>query len=290
MPNFIVQIVIIIAFVILLASFQPLSRIHKMLPTGATRRAWSALAVIISFCATGFLVFLSINIMEGPDHHEDWLISFMFLGASLFVFIVCNVSHTTARDVCRIASLELAASIDPVTNLYNRLHMMSLLDTECSRSSRDKSPVSVLLLDIDSFKEMNDRYGHAGGDVVLARMGEIIKASVPNGRYVGRYGGDEFLVILPHAASAQAFAIAERVRSAIENSQLSYAGEPAMSLTASIGVATGFGWQECAQELVALADEALYAAKTVRNKVCHTFEPSGKKIASLITLTSPHIQ
>jgi diguanylate cyclase (GGDEF)-like protein len=218
-----------------MASFAPIRRIHKMLPPSGTRLVWTSL-IIIGFCVSGFLVFLAINFTEGPDHHEDWLISLVFLSAATFIFIVCILSHSTAKDVSRIASLELAASIDPVTNTYNRLHIRALLDTECSRSSRNRTPVSVLLLDIDRFKMVNDTYGHAAGDLVLQRLGGLLQESVEGSRYIGRYGGDEFLIILPNTASSLAFSGAERIRALAEETSISYALEALTPVTISIGV------------------------------------------------------
>lgn len=145
-----------------------------------------------------------------------------------------------------------AASIDPVTELYNRRHIMALLDIECSRCCRSQSPLSILLIDVDSFKAINDRYGHHAGDSALKHIATLIATGVPESRFVGRYGGEEFLVLLPKIASATAAVLAESLRTKIETTPISCGENNAISSTVSIGVATAFGWQESSKQLIAL--------------------------------------
>src|SRR5271154_3338928 len=115
---------------------------------------------------------------------------------ALFVVLVCNLAHHTAKDVSRLSLLESVASVDPVTELYNRRHIMAVLDAEGIRSTGNNSPLSILLMDVDNFKKINDTYGHQAGDVVLKEMATLI-AAASGSRLVGRYGGEEFLVLLP---------------------------------------------------------------------------------------------
>jgi diguanylate cyclase (GGDEF)-like protein len=164
---------------------------------------------------------------------------------------------------------------------------MDVLDAECIRSSSHNSPLSILLMDVDNFKKINDNYGHQAGDVVLKEMGVLITAA-SNSRFVGRYGGEEFLVLLPQEDAADAWVTAERIRAVIEAATVVYDGDPIISPTVSIGIATTFGWKEKPEDLVGLADEALYAAKsTGRNRTCHAFESSGKRTVSKLSVVSP---
>ena len=282
MPNIVLQFIVVSGIVLLLSALVPIKRIYAMLPSGATRTIWVYLGSLICLSSAGYLLFLRLNSQEGPDHHEDWLIALVFLTAATVVFIVCLLSHSTAKDVARIASLEVAATIDPVTELFNRRHIMSLLAKECTRSIRDKSPFSILLIDIDSFKKINDTYGHQTGDYVLKELATLIASVEWPLKTVGRYGGEEFLVLFPDTPSSQAAQIAESMRSIVEAASISLNGEHIVSPTVSIGVSTAYGWQESPGDLIAIADEALYTAKsTGRNRVCHGFEKTGRRGSQL---------
>ena len=282
MPNIVLQLIVVSGIILLLSALVPIKRICAMLPSGGTRTTWVCLGSLICLSSAGYLLFLRLNSQEGPDHHEDWLVSLVFLSAATVVFIVCLLSHSTAKDVSRIASLERAATIDPVTELFNRRHITSLLAAECTRSIDDKSPFSILLIDIDSFKKINDTYGHQTGDYVLRQLAAVIASVEWPLKTVGRYGGEEFLVLLPDAPSSQAAQIAERMRSIVESASISLNGEHIVSPTVSIGVSTANGWQGSPGDLIAIADEALYTAKTTgRNRVCHGFEQITRKVTQL---------
>jgi diguanylate cyclase (GGDEF)-like protein len=245
------------------------------------------MGVLILLSAVGIAVFLRLNSTEGPNHHEDWLVSLVFLAASVFVLTVCTLALHTAKDLSKIGALEFAAIVDPVTELFNRRHIMALLDAQCQHSSEHNSPFSILLIDIDNFKTINDTFGHRAGDIVLKELGRVIAHIIPDSRYIGRYGGEEFLIILPQSASSDAWAVAERLRAAVQSTMIAYEGKPISSPTISIGIATAFGWKETSEDLIEIADEALYAAKaTGRNRVCHAFESSGRQLGSRFTVIS----
>jgi diguanylate cyclase (GGDEF)-like protein len=179
------------------------------------------------------------------------------------------ISHRTAKEVSRIAELELAVLIDPLTELYNRRHILSLLEKECSRSRFLHSPLSVLLLDIDSFKKINDTRGHQAGDFVLKEFSRLLVAIEHDSYFIGRYGGEEFLILLPDTTRAKASQAAERLRYIIEATTIMLENKYEIPVTASIGVATSSTFYETPHELISLADKALYAAKrSGRNNVC----------------------
>jgi peptidoglycan biosynthesis protein MviN/MurJ (putative lipid II flippase) len=115
MPNIIFQVIIIVGILLLLAAFMPLRGILEILPAGLTRRAWIGLGFLVSSSIVGYVLFFCINDTEGPDHHEDWLISLIFLSVSIFVLSVCWISYHTAKEVSKIAELELAVLTDPLT-------------------------------------------------------------------------------------------------------------------------------------------------------------------------------
>ncbi|MCE7031572.1 GGDEF domain-containing protein [Lysobacter sp. GX 14042] len=166
------------------------------------------------------------------------------------------------------AELEVLAERDPLTGVYNRRRLFERLEEEVERSRRGHSPLSVCMLDVDHFKEVNDRHGHQAGDQVLRQVATTIAASLRSIDSLGRYGGEEFVLVLPQTPRDGARKKAERVRGAID---LSCACGRA--LTVSIGVA-GYRPGDSVDTLLARADAALYRAKAKgRNRV--VLEPEG---------------
>jgi diguanylate cyclase (GGDEF)-like protein len=285
--NALVQSMLVTAAGLSLTSLVAVRRVHRMLPQGAVRATWGVMSSLICILAAGDLALLWLNHTQGPHRHQDWLVGSICLAASLFVAFACSLAHRSEKDIARLSRLESVAYVDPVTELYNRRHIMTVLDAECIRSNSHNSPLSILLMDVDNFKKINDTYGHQAGDVVLKEMGILITAA-SGSRFVGRFGGEEFLVLLPQEDAADAWVTAERVRAVIEAATVVYDGQPIISPTISIGIATTFGWKEKPEDLVGLADEALYAAKsTGRNRTCHAFESSGKRSVSKFSVVSP---
>jgi len=142
-----------------------------------------------------------------------------------------------------------------------------LLAIEVLRATRYKTPLSVVMCDLDHFKRINDSYGHPAGDIVLAGCCEVILDTLRDTDVGGRWGGEEFLLVLPHTEIDGAAALAERVRGAIEVREFDVAAEPLPPVTVSMGVASLSEWQTV-EALVAGADEALYEAKGAgRNRV-----------------------
>ncbi|GEM_PF-3430979 len=149
------------------------------------------------------------------------------------------------------------AIVDSLTGLYSRWYILGMLRKEISRYLRNKSPLSLLFIDIDDFKRINDTYGHDVGDSVLAKVGQIIKDSIRIVDMAGRYGGEEFIVILPDTDEEGAFLVAERIRKAI----LRYIDHD-ITLSVSIGVATLKDGEVVGdRELIRRADMAMYMAK-----------------------------
>lgn len=172
-------------------------------------------------------------------------------------------------------SVRLAVT-DAVTGVHNRHFLMRHLTTTVRRAYDHQRPASILMLDIDHFKQVNDDFGHAAGDRVLRAVAERITTSVRAVDLVARYGGEEFVVIMPDTAIADAHAIAERVRRAVSDLPFTEAGR-SRHLTVSIGVA-GLGDADVeGDDLLARADAALYLAKRAgRNRV----ESDGSRAAA----------
>ena len=164
---------------------------------------------------------------------------------------------------------ERSARTDPLTSLANRRVFDEVLDREVRRSRRYRLPLTLLLLDLDRFKDVNDAWGHLLGDLVLERIGDILRRTVREADVACRFGGEEFAVVLPETARLGGYAVAERVRGAIERT---FGEEPvgghSIALTVSCGLASYPEDGLHASEIVSRADEALYGAKRAgRNRI-----------------------
>lgn len=164
--------------------------------------------------------------------------------------------------------LNQQAATDQLTGLPNRRYLWEALAAELMRARRKQTPLAVMLLDIDHFKQINDRWGHEAGDLVLKNVTHAIRAVVRGSDIVARHGGEEFVVVLPEAAEEIALARAEAVRAEIAGLQLAYGGKPLGAVTASVGIVVSHELRETAEGLVRIADEAMYEAKQGgRNRV-----------------------
>lgn len=156
--------------------------------------------------------------------------------------------------------LEMASRVDGLTQLYNRAHWQSRLVEEFSRAGRYKHPMSLILFDLDHFKITNDTYGHLGGDAVLVAVSDLVQKSLRESDVAGRYGGEEFGIILPDTDAGGAVVVAERLRQSIEKFTVPFE-QTRITMSASIGVVEFVAGLKDAEEMIAKADEALYKAK-----------------------------
>jgi diguanylate cyclase (GGDEF)-like protein len=150
---------------------------------------------------------------------------------------------------------------DGLTDLNNKRFLLEFLDRELSRSARHARPLTLLLFDIDRFKDRNEQYGHLGGDYALRELAAFVRKGIRKEELFARYGGEEFAVVLPEATLEVGRIVAERIRDLVATHCFVYDGH-AFSLTVSIGLATTLGDQSMTPErLIRLADEQLYQAK-----------------------------
>lgn len=188
--------------------------------------------------------------------------------AAVLIWVVASVAlrHLAIGDRLR-HSLETQASCDPLTGLYNRRHMFSLVSDQLSRFKRYGERFALILIDADHFKRINDTYGHVAGDAALRHIAEVCTAAVRDIDTVGRFGGEEFIILLPHTGIGAARNVAERIRRGIDASGFDWEGRR-IEITLSLGVAEVGSGAETFDELLKAADRALYAAKRGgRNRV-----------------------
>jgi diguanylate cyclase len=169
-----------------------------------------------------------------------------------------------------LTMIAVEASRDPVTGLANRRCFDRTLEATVERAKTERSPFSLLMIDIDHFKSFNDRLGHLIGDSILKLVGAVLSQSLREDDLVARFGGEEFVMILANADMETAFGVAERIRTRIMAREMKRrsTGENLGTITVSVGVAT-YGNNESARTLVTRADACLYEAKrTGRNRTC----------------------
>ena len=218
-------------------------------------------------------------VLTARDGMED-MITGLDAGADDFLTKPFNALelHARLRSGMRVLELQSGlleaqealrghATLDHLTGLWNRRMILEQLDRELNRVRREKRPLSVLMLDIDRFKGVNDVHGHAAGDAVICATAAAIRSQLREYDFVGRYGGEEFLVLLPGCDTADGRSIGERIRLRIEGATM-MAGEIPIRVTASLGLASTevIGLQPVA--LIEAADAALYRAKANgRNRI-----------------------
>jgi diguanylate cyclase (GGDEF)-like protein/PAS domain S-box-containing protein len=150
---------------------------------------------------------------------------------------------------------------DPLTGLFNRRFMIESLIREIKRAERNQTQVGIIMADIDHFKQFNDKYGHAAGDIVLAKMGSFFKTRIRSSDVACRYGGEEFVFFLPESSAENTFKRADRMREEVKNLEVHYGGELLASITLSMGISTYPDQGSNAEDLLRVADAALYKAK-----------------------------
>jgi diguanylate cyclase (GGDEF)-like protein len=183
-----------------------------------------------------------------------FLNSFIFIAVTSIFLLVSGVIINRFQT-----QLEELATTDKLTGLHNRQAFEVLIGQLMQNYKRTADPFSVIMFDIDDFKNVNDTFGHLAGDLVLAEIAQIARARIRGSDIICRWGGEEFLVVLSDCVLADAFSLAEEIRIAVSNGQTEYKGQE-MRVTISAGVAE-FMPEETIDQLISRADQALYTAK-----------------------------
>ncbi len=191
----------------------------------------------------------------------------LWIATSLISFPMLTVLLTLHTSQRLQDEIHAQARRDTLTDAYNRRALIEFADKEWSRSVRHDYPLSILSVDIDHFKNFNDQHGHQTGDVALVQVSKAAQAALRSDDFWCRYGGEEFIALLPNTTKEQAMAVAERLRQAVENTTIS-SPHGSLSVSVSIGVAERSSNHSSLSEVLAISDAALYRAKTAgRNRV-----------------------
>jgi two-component system cell cycle response regulator len=212
------------------------------------------------------VLFLRTDRDERSLTSDDVAFAEVVIRAAVAAIRRAQALETTRADNRR---LEALATTDPLTRVLNRRALLDRLTAEADRARRFSSALTLLLLDVDHFKQINDTWGHLAGDAVLRQLGALLEEAMRKVDIVARYGGEEFVAILPETATDGGVVFAERLRERIAGESFDVGAEKPVHLTVSIGIATfPSAGVETTEDLFARADEALYRAKAGgRNQV-----------------------
>jgi len=270
---------ILLGTLILAASLKPVYSLIALLPSATLKHYWQALTLMIVMFIIGYIGFAAFS-WEQLLHNElrDMIVPAIFFLGSCFVWVTSTLFHRTAIDLRRMALLEEENITDPLLGIYNRRYMDRRMVTEISRAKRYDLPLSILMVDIDHFKKINDTYGHQAGDLVLNYVGKLILGVIRDADIAARYGGEEIVIIAPDSAAKAAGELAERLRQNIGSHELVLSSESkakqTVRVSVSIGVAELDKQTDTAEQLIEYSDVALYQAKeTGRNRV-KTYKPT----------------
>ena len=180
--------------------------------------------------------------------------------------------------------LTLMSTTDYLTGLWNRRAFADAAGAQLANAKRHAAPYALVMLDLDHFKSVNDRFGHAAGDAVLTHVAAIARAEFREGDIVARFGGEEFAVFAPHCTLESAVAVTERVRAAIERAVIRLSDDRIVNVTASFGVASSNGEHADLEAMLRIADRALYAAKAQgRNRAVMEVAPPAPREPSSVS-------
>ncbi|HUT53692.1 MAG TPA: sensor domain-containing diguanylate cyclase [bacterium] len=184
------------------------------------------------------------------------------------------IAIENARFVKRVRELTI---VDDCTGLYNARHMHNLLETEINRAIRYNYPFSVVFLDLDHFKDVNDTYGHLIGSRLLKEIGQLLKFNLRTVDWAVRYGGDEFVLILPRAGKEDALMVGQRLRRGLNDAVFFVKEELNIRVTASFGIGTYPDDALNKEDIIKMADQAMYRVKnSTRDGICMASQSAGE--------------
>jgi diguanylate cyclase (GGDEF)-like protein len=249
---------------ILIAALIPIRNLIQRLPPGKVRISWVLLMALTLFFVAGYIAY-GILFLGANLGNTDLIVPSIFFSGSLFVYLSSILSLRTAIDVRRVTILEQESVTDPLTGIFNRKYLDRRLHEEFARAERFQQPLSILFIDLDNFKVINDEYGHLSGDSALVSFTKMTLNAIRAGDVIARYGGDEFMVVATNTGGPEAFEMAERIRKIAESQALEmvdeYKKHLSVRVTISIGVSRYSEKFKSVEAFVESADQMMYQAK-----------------------------
>ena len=249
-------------------------KLVRTLSKGPLRRHWITMMALEATFVAGYIgyLFLSSQVENGVI---ELIVPAIFALGGLFVWANAKLSLRTAVDIRKVAMLEMESVTDPLTGLFNRRHLDRRLRDAVLSAQAGDAELSLIIVDLDFFKLVNDRFGHQVGDMVLVKTAELLRKGIRETDLVARFGGEEFVVLAPGAGPADAELIAERIRASVADKDFALPtpiGSPTpMEITVSVGVACMCSELNSADQIISAADRNLYQAKRLgRNRVVST--------------------
>ncbi len=214
-----------------------------------------------------------LHSVSGPGHYAPWVLLGLLTAVAAFAcWLLFRRFDDHAQLRLSYQRLDRVARTDALTGVLNRGSARERLELEHDRVRHQAGWLSVLMVDVDHFKRINDTFGHAAGDIALVTVADRLREDLREHDVIGRWGGEEFLIVLPFTDSRAASEVAERVRRAVSGASVALgSGGDAISMSVSVGVASSL--DAVPDVLVAAADRALYAAKGAGRDRVHAFSP-----------------
>ena len=242
---------------------------------GDRAEAAAAAAVLIGIGLTAALSWLVVRIRFGRLVRAaeriaagDYTVSVPSYGGGLEARLAAAINGISTA----LADTHDRATVDRLTGVVNRQALLAALFAEVERASRYERPLCIAFVDIDHFKTVNDTYGHASGDIVLRGVAQTLAENLRASDLIGRYGGEEFMLILTETNVEEGAALSEKLRKLVERLRFSVDGDTNLSVTISIGIVGGSGQQLRMDNLVRDADAAMYSAKSLGRNQTYIFE------------------
>lgn len=253
-------------------------KIIRLLPKEVIRKQGIFLFSLILLFILGYIIY-TIQILNTEFSYANLIGSGVLFGGSIFVLIVCLLTLTTIKDIQRNYMFEKDSINDPLMGIYNRRYLERRLKEEINRSRRYNFSLSLLMLDLDHFKQVNDTYGHQVVEIVLKKLAQVILGLARETDFVARYGGEEIVIVLPNTPISAAALMAERCRNQIQKKLIissdESGGKTIDGITVSIGVSSRLDENSDMHMLIEHAKMALNKAKERgRNQVAIYGPPS----------------
>lgn len=262
---------LVIGALFLVRSLTPIKRLILELPEGNLKKRWKVLSLLILFFIISYFVFgANFWLMREELSILSIVVSIMLLLGGIFAYLVGQLALQTTNDVKDIAILQHESITDALTGLKNRRYFDQRICEEVALSKRYKLPLTLILLDVDYFKKINDTYGHTVGDEVLTNLSKLVLEVVRDSDIVARYGGEEIAIITPNTSKAEAELLSERLRGKVEKTTVAIVGttQEIVQVTISLGICSLSPVITDKEALLEESDQALYLAKKYgRNRV-----------------------